>query len=96
MTGSPIRAGSAAQSEIDTPREERRESPELLGNHQWGVIRQHDAAGANANRAGRVREVRDDDSGRGGGDPRHVVVLGYPIAAEAPSLGMLGQVEAVV
>src|SRR3546814_7395594 len=60
------------------------------------MVRQHDAARADAKGAGAAGDVSDDDGGRRAGDTRHVVVLGHPEAAVAPAFGMGGEVARVV
>lgn len=59
------------------------------------MIRQHDAAGADAAGRRRGRDTRDQNSGSGAGDLRHVVVLGQPVTAVAQSLGMLNKFNRV-
>jgi hypothetical protein len=54
---------------------QRLERPELLGDHDRRVIRQHDPAGADADRARTRSDVRDHDGGRRTGDADRVVVL---------------------
>ena len=39
-----VGAGGAAQAQIDASGEQRFEGAELFGNHQGGVVGQHDAA----------------------------------------------------
>jgi hypothetical protein len=46
------------------------------------VVRQHDAAGADTDRLGAGRDVRDHHRRRGAGDPDRVVVLGVPRQVE--------------
>ena len=74
---------------------ERLERAELLGDHQRRVVRQHDAAGADADRARAAGDVPDHHRGRRAGDAGHVVVLGEPEAPVAPALGVLREVERV-
>ena len=50
--GGHVGAGGAAEAEVDAVGEERRERAERLGDGQGRVVRQHDAAGADAD--GRV------------------------------------------
>ena len=64
---------------------ERFERAELLGDDERRVIRQHDAAGADANRRRAAGDVPDDDRCRRAGDARHVVMLGQPVARVAPA-----------
>ncbi|MEQ8516327.1 MAG: hypothetical protein RIC38_12040 [Chromatocurvus sp.] len=78
-----------AEPEIDAPRVELGECAKLLGDHQRGMIRQHDAARAHANVPGGLRHVADQQRGRRAGDPGHVVVFGIPHPLVAVGLGML-------
>jgi hypothetical protein len=50
------------------------------------MIRQHDAPGADADSLRGGRDARDQNSGGGAGDPRHVVVLGLETPRLPPSL----------
>ena len=59
------------------------------------MIRQHDAARADADRRGAAGDVRDHDRRRRARDAGHVVMLGEPEAAIAPALGVLREVERV-
>jgi len=88
-----VRAGSASEPEVDSSGKERFEGAELLGDDQRRMIRQHDAARADANRSRRASHVRDDDRRGCAGDARHVVVFGQPVAREAPPLDMLGKIH---
>ena len=90
-----IGARRAAEPEVDPAGEQRFERPELLGDDERRMIRQHHAAGADADRRRPRGDVADDDGRRGAGDSRHVVVLGEPIAREAPSLGVAREIERV-
>ena len=62
---------------------QRLERPELLGDHERRVVRQHDPSRPDPDRLGRVCEVRDHDRRRRAGDPAQVVVLGDPVARVA-------------
>ena len=90
-----VRAGRTAQTEVDPARMQRLERPELLGDHERRMVRQHDPAGPDANRLRPVRDVRDHDRGRRAGDPDRVVVLGEPEPLVPPPLGVLREVEGV-
>ena len=68
---------------------------ELLGDQQRGVVRQHDAAGAEADAACAMGDMGQGDGGGGAGDPWHVVVLGHPVARIAQRLGMAGEVGGI-
>ena len=65
------------------PGKSARQRAELLGDHVGRVVRQHDAAGADADRLRAGGDVGDHDRGRGARDAGHVVVLGDPEAAIA-------------
>ena len=90
-----IRAGRAAQAQVDAARMQGVQRAELLGDDQGRVVRQHDAAGPDADGLRRRRHRADDDRGRSAGDARHVVVLGQPEAFVAEALGLAGQIESV-
>ena len=49
-----IGARRPAEAEVDPPGMQRRQRAELLGDDQRRVVRQHDAAGADTDRAGRT------------------------------------------
>ena len=68
----------AAEPEVDPARVQRRQRPELLGDHQRRVVGQHDPAGAEPDRLGVGGDVGDQHRRRRGGDRRDVVVLGVP------------------
>ncbi len=77
------RARRAAETEIDAPREQRRQRAELLGDLEWSVVGQHDPARADPDGRGGVADMREHDRGRTPGDPGHGVVFGDP-EARAP------------
>ncbi len=83
----------AAKSEVNPAGEQRLQRAELLGDHERRVIREHDAASADANRCRSRRDVGDDDGCCRARDPGHVVMLGEPVAVDAETLGMAGVVE---
>ena len=93
--GRLVGARRAAEAEVDPAGIERRERPELFGDHERRMVRQHDAAGADPDRARAAGDVADHDGGRGTRDAGHVVMLGQPVAAVAPALGMLRKVERI-
>ena len=90
-----IGARRAAEPEIDAAGKERRQRAELLRHLQRRVVRQHDAAGADANGRRAGADMRDQHRGGGAGDARHVVMFGEPEAVVAPPLGVLREVERV-
>ncbi|MNL54076.1 hypothetical protein D3C87_1773760 [compost metagenome] len=55
------------------------------------MVRQHDAAGADADRLRSGCHMGDDDRGRSAGDALHAVVFGEPEALVAVFLGRLRQ-----
>ena len=59
------------------------------------MVRQHDAAGADANRLRAAGDVRDDDRRRRARNARHVVMLGDPEPPISPPFSMLREVERV-
>ena len=65
-----VGARRAAEAEVDAAGVERLERAELLGDHERRVVRQHDAAGADADRLGAAGDVRDHDGGRRARDAR--------------------------
>ena len=75
-----IGAGSAAQTEINPSRIKRFERAKLFGDYQRRMVRQHDAAGADADSRCSASEITDDDGGGGAGNARHVVMFGNPVA----------------
>ena len=82
-----------AEAEIDPPGVKGREGAELLGDQQRRVVRQHDAARPDTDRAGRDRDMRQGYRGGGAGDPRHVVVLRHPVAMITQRLHVTGEVD---
>jgi len=94
-SGALIGAGRAAEAQIDPAGVKRGERAELLRDHERRVIRQHDAARADANRFRAARHVADHDRGRRAGNARHVVMLRQPEALVVPLFRMLGEVERI-
>ena len=84
-----VAAGRPPDAEVDAARRERLERRELLGHDERGVVRQHDAARADADALGLRRDRRDQHGRRRRGDGRHVVVLGEPVARVAEPVGEL-------
>ncbi len=91
--GRAVRAGGAAEAEVDPARREGFEGAELLGDDQGRVVGEHHAAGAEAD-AVRVRREVGQDDGRGGRrDTGHGVVLGHPEPLEPAPLGQPCQLD---
>jgi hypothetical protein len=95
VRGGRIGAGRAAEAEIDAAGIERLQHLEAFGHHQWGVVRQHHAAGSDAHVFCHRRDLPDHDVGVGTGDRRHVVVFGHPIAPEAQAIGVSRQIQRI-
>ncbi|MNT20330.1 hypothetical protein D3C72_1556360 [compost metagenome] len=93
LHGALIGAGRPPQPQIDPIRIERGQGAKLLGDHQGGVIRQHDAAGTQPQGAGAAGQMTYQHRGGGTGDARHVVMFRQPVAVIAPPLGVLGQIQ---
>jgi hypothetical protein len=81
----------AAQPQVDPARVHRLERAELLGDDQRRVVGQHDPSSAEPDGRRLRADVRDQHTGRGGGDVLHVVVLGVPAPEEAVLLRALGE-----
>ena len=93
--GQPVRPRRTSEAELDAPGEKSGQRAELLGDHERRMIRQHDAAGADADRLRAGGDVADDDRRGRAGDAGHVVVLGQPEAPVVPAFGVLREVEGV-
>ena len=76
--GDLIRAGCSPQSQVDPAWMQSFQRRELLRHHEWGVVREHHAAGAHPQRGGGSGQVGDEHSRSGAGDRRHAVMLGHP------------------
>ena len=94
--GDLVGAGRTAQPEVYTPGEQAFEGAKLFRNHDRGMVRQHDATGADADLLRTGSNVRDHQRRGCAGDPRHVVVLGDPDTIVVPLLGMRRQVACIV
>ncbi len=88
-----VGAGSAAEAEVDPARVGGLQERELLGHHQRRVVRQHDAAAADPDPLGGAGHHRHQHRRVGGGDGRHVVVLGQPVPAVAEGVRGAREVE---
>jgi len=91
--GHRVGARRPADAQVDAAGVERLQHAELLGDHQRGVVGQHDAAGAHPDGRGRVGDMADQDGRCRARDAGHVVVLGDPEPAEPEPLGMPGEVD---
>ncbi len=90
-----VRAGRAAEAEINAARVERGERSELLCDDKRRMVGQHDAAGADTDGFCTASDVADNDRRGSAGDAGHVVVLSEPETVVAQSLRVLRQIERV-
>ena len=95
IRGGAVGAGRAAEPEIDPAGKQRLQHLEALGDHQRRMVRQHHAAGADADMLGHRGDLPDHDIGRGARHRREIVMLGEPIADIAEAIGMARQIDAV-
>ena len=93
--GHRVGARRAAETEIDAAGKQPFQHLEALGDLERRVVRQHHAAGADAQVLGRRRDLPDHDVGRRARDVRHVVMLGHPVAGEAQPVGEAAEIDAV-
>src|SRR3546814_5605450 len=61
LQGRLVGAGRAPQAEVDAAGEQLRQGAELLGDDVGSMVRQHDAARADAKGAGAAGDVSDED-----------------------------------
>ena len=85
--------GARPMPEVDAPRVERLEHPELLGHLERAVVSEHDAARPYADPARPGRDRGDEDLRGRVGESGRGVVLGQPVAVVAEPVGGLGEVE---
>ena len=83
----------AAQPEIDAAGKQCLQHFEPFGDHERGMVHQHDPARADANPCRCRRDPSDHDLGRGAGDARQIMMLGEPIALVAEPVGKPRQIE---
>ena len=89
----PVRARGAPEAEVDAVAMQGDERTELLGDHEGGVVGQHDAPRAHPDVCGRRRDRRDENGGGGARDSGHPVVLGHPEAPVAQAVGEHGGLD---
>ena len=94
-SGDLIRAGGSAQPQLDPTGMQGGEGAELLGDQQRGMVRQHNAAGADTDIARAGRDVGQRHRRRGAGNPGQVVVFGHPITPVAERLDMPREIERI-
>src|SRR5207302_6035685 len=91
-----VGARCAADAEVDAPGEERLEHAEALGDLQGTVVLQHDAARADADARRARGDLADQHLWARAREPGRAVVLGEPVAAVAPALAGLRELEGLV
>ena len=91
-----VGARGPAEPEVDAPRMQGSEGAELLRDHEWRVVREHDAARAEPDSLGVRGHVGDEHRGGRRCDRAHVVVLGVPDPAVPELLGTLGESDAAL
>ena len=67
----------------------------MLGDDQWGVIREHDASSSHADGACAAGHMGNEDGRGRAGNAGHAMVLRQPEAPVAKALGVARQVERV-
>ena len=90
-----IGARRTAETEIDSPGMQRGQSAKLLGNDQWCMVWQHDAASPDPNGARAGGNMRQSNRRGGARNARHVVMFRHPVSLIAQCLDMAGQIERV-
>ena len=93
--GDLIRSGRAPQTQLDPPGVQRGECPELFRDQEWGVVRQHDPAGADPDGVRASRDMGQRHRGRRARNSGQVVMLGHPVALVAKRLDMPREVERI-
>ena len=73
----------------------RRARPHMLGNDQWGMVWQHDAASPDPNGARAGGNMRQSNRRGGARNARHVVMFRHPVSLIAQCLDMAAQIERV-
>jgi hypothetical protein len=93
--GPAVGAGRAAEAEVDPPGRQRVEHPELLGDLERRVVRQHDAGAAHPDGAGVGGDGGDQNLRRGADDGRVAVVLRHPEPVVPEGVAQLRQRQRV-
>ena len=90
-----VRTRRAAEAQIDPARVQRLQRVERLGDAQRCVVRQHDAAGPDADPVRHVGDMANDHLGRRADDTGQIVMFPDPVAAVPQAIGQRSQVERV-
>ncbi len=85
----------AAKPEIDSPRIQRIQGTELLGDHQRRMVGQHNAARTKMQRGGIGSQIANQHRGRSAGDAGHVVMFCQPVAVVAALFGQSSEIKRV-
>ena len=85
--GAAITAGRTANAKVDAAGMKRLQHTEGLGDFEWAVVAEHDAAGADADAFGASGDFGDQDLGRGGREAAGAVMFGEPVAFVAELVG---------
>lgn len=93
--GERVAAGRTAEPEVDAIRAQRRQHAKGLGDFQGAVVRQHDAAAANANAGGGEADRPDERFRAHAGQHARAVMLGDPVAGIPEPIGGACQVDGV-
>jgi len=89
-------AGGAAEAEVDAVGVEGVERAEGFGDLEGAVVREHDAAGADADTGGLSADAGEEDLRGGAGEQAHGVVLGHPEAREAECFDVFREGDGVL
>src|SRR5438132_6297339 len=74
---------------------QRSQGPELLRDYEGGVVRQHDAAGADPDAGRAARDMGERHRGCRARNPGQVVMLGHPETLVTERLDMPGEIERI-
>lgn len=88
--GLEVATGSSPQAEIDSSGKHRFQCSELFCHYQRGMVGQHDAAAAHANRFRSGRNMADQHSRCRARQPFDRVMFRQPVAGVAQALYVLG------
>ena len=81
-----VAARRATDRQVDAIRIEAAQHAEHLGDLQRTVVRQHDAAAADSDAAGRTGDRGNQHFRRGRRQHRRAVMLRHPVAVKAPAI----------
>ena len=93
--GGHIGARCASQAQINPPRIQRRQRPELFRNDQRRVVWQHHTPCPHPDRLGPARHMPDHHRRCRRSDPRHVMMLCQPKPVKSQPFGVPRQIKRV-